>query len=58
MTALGLTPTMLLAIGVIGVILLIVGLTKKIKFIIKLGIVIAVIGFIANGGLAIVSSYF
>lgn len=58
MTALGLTPTMLLAIGVIGVILLIVGLIKKIKFIIKLGIVIGVIGFIANGGLAIVSSYF
>lgn len=58
MAVLGLTPTMLLAIGVIGVILFIIGLIKKMKFIIKLGIVIAVIGFLANGGLAVLSSYF
>lgn len=58
MAVLGLTPTMLLAIGVIGVILFIIGLIKKMKFIIKLGIVIAMIGFLANGGLAVLSSYF
>ena len=58
MAVLGLTPTMLLATGVIGVILFIIGLIKKMKFIIKFGIVIAVIGFLANGGLAVLSSYF
>ena len=41
----------LLAIAVIGIVLLLVGLLKKIKFIIKLGIVIAVGAFIATGGL-------
>lgn len=41
----------LLAIAVIGVVLLLVGLVKKIKFIIKLGIVIAVVAFVATGGL-------
>lgn len=58
MTVLGLTPTMMLMIGAIGVVLLIVGLIKKVKFIIKLGIVIAIIGFVANGGLTILASYF
>lgn len=41
----------LLLIAGIGVVLLLVGLLKKIKFIIKLGIVIAAIGFVATGGL-------
>lgn len=49
---------MMLVIGVAGVILLVVGLVKKIKFIIKLGIVIAVVGFVANGGLTLLASYF
>ena len=39
-------------LAVIGVVLLVIGLIKKMKFILKLGIVIAVIGFIASGGLA------
>ena len=58
MTVLGLTPTMMLMIGASGGVLLIVGLIKKVKFIIKLGIVIAIIGFVANGGLTILASYF
>ena len=58
MAVLGLTPAMMLVIGVAGVILLVVGLVKKIKFIIKVGIVIAVVGFVANGGLTLLASYF
>lgn len=58
MAVAGLTPEIMLIIGVIGVILLVVGLIKKIKFIIKLGIVVAVIGFVANGGLTMLASYF
>ncbi len=57
MTA-GLTPEIMLIIGAAGLILLVIGLIKKIKFIIKLGIVIAVIGFVANGGLTMLASYF
>ena len=45
------TTGKLLVIAVIGVVLLLVGLIKKIKFIIKLGIVIAAIAFVATGGL-------
>ena len=47
------TPEIMMLIAVVGVILLVVGLKKKIKFIIKLGLIVAVIAFIATGGLAI-----
>lgn len=47
------TPEIMMLIAVVGVILLVVGLVKKIKFIIKLGLIVAVIAFIATGGLAI-----
>lgn len=42
-----------LLIAVVGVALLLIGLLKKVKFIIKLGIVIAVVAFVATGGLAV-----
>lgn len=60
MTVLGvtLTPTMMLVIAAIGLVMLVVGLVKKIKFIIKLGIVIAAVGFVMNGGLMMLTSYF
>lgn len=60
MTVLGLTltPEMMLVIAAIGIILLVVGLIKKIKFIIKLGVVVAIVGFVANGGLAMIASQF
>lgn len=53
MTVLGvtLTPTVMLVIAGIGLVMLVVGLVKKIKFIIKLGIIIAAVGFVMNGGL-------
>lgn len=46
----------LLVIAAIGVILFVIGLVKKIKFILKLGIVVAVIAFIATGGIAMITS--
>ena len=46
------TPEMMMVVAVVGIILLVIGLVKKIKFIIKLGIIVAVIAFIATGGLA------
>ena len=41
-----------LIIAVVGLVLLAVGLLKKIKFIIKLGLIVAIVSFIATGGLA------
>lgn len=41
-----------LIIAVVGLILLAVGLLKKVKFIIKLGLIVAIVSFIATGGLA------
>ncbi len=46
------TPEMMMLVAVVGIILLVIGLVKKIKFIIKLGIIVAVVAFIATGGLA------
>ena len=45
-------PANFLIIAAIGVLILFVGLVKKIKFVIKLGLVIAVISFLTSGGLA------
>lgn len=60
MTVLGvtLTPAMMLVIAGIGLVMLVVGLVKKIKFIIKLGIIIAAVGFVMNGGLVMLASHF
>ncbi len=60
MTVLGvtLTPAMMLIIAGIGLVMLVVGLVKKIKFIIKLGIIIAAVGFVMNGGLVMLASHF
>lgn len=45
-------PANFLIIAGIGVLILLVGLIKKLKFVIKLGLVIAVISFLTSGGLA------
>lgn len=52
MVILGYKLSMMMLIAIIGIILLIVGLIKKIKFIIKLGIIVAIVAFITHGGLA------
>lgn len=58
MLGIEMTPDLMLILGVLGVVMLVVGLIKKIKFIVKLGVVIALVGFIANGGLTMLASYF
>lgn len=55
---LGLSSSAMMIIAGIGIILLIVGLIKKIKFIIKLGLIVAIIAFIANGGLNMLAASF
>ena len=52
MVILGYELSMTMLIAIVGIILLVVGLIKKIKFIIKLGVIVAIVAFVAHGGLA------
>lgn len=45
-------PANFLLLAGAGILILFIGLIKKIKFVIKLGLVIAVISFLTSGGLA------
>ncbi len=37
----------------VGAALLLIGLIRKIKFLVKLGLIAAVVAFLANGGLSV-----
>ena len=51
-TILAAIPQPVLVIAIIGVVLFIIGMIKKLKHLVIIGIIIAAAGFIATGGLA------
>ena len=50
----GLMPVIILA----GVVLIVFGLIKKVKTLIHIGLIVAVLAYLANGGLAMLMSVF
>lgn len=50
----GLMPVILLA----GVVLIVFGLIRKVKFLIRIGLIVAIAAFFVNGGLSMLMSAF